>query len=91
MLTNNMKILSILALIVFTSGLAYSQASDAALKTVVDKDRSSRSADGKLMTLPAGEHLARGTVYFDNRSFVQAREHFQKILDNYPNDLTRNG
>lgn len=88
MLTNNMKILSILALIVFTSGLAYSQASDAALKTVVDKDRSSRSADGKLMTLPAGEHLARGTVYFDNRSFVQAREHFQKILDNYPNDLT---
>ena len=38
------------------------------------------------MTLSASEHLSRGRIYFDNRQFPQAREHFQKILDNFPND-----
>ncbi len=62
------------------------QASDAALKAVIEKDRSARSADGKLQTLSAAEHLARGTVYFDNRSFPQAREHFAKIIDIYASE-----
>ncbi|MCC6824272.1 MAG: transglycosylase SLT domain-containing protein [Acidobacteria bacterium] len=72
--------------IITFSGLLFAQASDASLKVVIEKDRSSRTADGRLMTLSAAEHLARGTVYFDNRSFPAAREHFQKIVDNYPND-----
>ncbi len=52
----------------------------------MDKDRSSRSANGKLTTLPTTEHLLRGDVYMSNRSFSEAREHFQKIIDVYPSD-----
>jgi soluble lytic murein transglycosylase-like protein len=60
--------------------------SDADLRAVTEKDRSSRDASGKLMTLPAAEHAARGNVYFDNRHFPEAREHFQKVIDNYGSD-----
>ncbi|MFM9905348.1 MAG: transglycosylase SLT domain-containing protein [Pyrinomonadaceae bacterium] len=62
------------------------QASDTALKAVIEKDRGSRGIDGKLQTLMAAEHLSRGQVYYDNRQFSQAREHFQKIFDVYPID-----
>ncbi len=65
---------------------AMPQASDSALKDVVVKDRASRDAMGRLMTLTASEHLSRGQVYYDNRQFPQAIEHFQKIFDNYPAD-----
>lgn len=64
--------------------LVIPQASDSTLKGVAGKDKSSRS-DGKLPTLSAAEHLSRGQAYFDNRQFPEAREHFQKIFDNYPN------
>src|SRR5215210_5940529 len=60
--------------------------SDAELKAVIEKDRVSRSADGKLMTLAAGEHVIRGYVYMDNRHFTEAKEHFQKVLDVYATD-----
>lgn len=60
--------------------------SDAELRSVTEKDRSSRTADGKLMTLPAGEHVIRGFVYMDNRHFTEAKDHFQKVLDAYPTD-----
>lgn len=80
------KLFSLAFTITFLAVAAYSQASDAALKAVIEKDRASRSADGKLQTLTASEHLTRGTVYFDNRSFPQAREHFQKIIDIFPSD-----
>jgi soluble lytic murein transglycosylase len=60
--------------------------SDAALRLVAEKDNSSRDASGKLLTLSAAEHLYRADVYSTNRQFPQAREHWQKILDNYPAD-----
>ena len=81
-----MKLLVFLTLLLGTASPAFGQASDAALRATIEKDRSSRTADGRLMTLTASEHLSRGAVYFDNRSFAAAREHFQKILDNYPSD-----
>ena len=64
----------------------FSQRSDAALRVVIEKDRSSRNTDGRLQTLTAAEHLTRGQTYFENRMFPEAREQFQKVLDNYPND-----
>jgi soluble lytic murein transglycosylase len=62
------------------------QRSDAALRGVTEKDKGSRGVDGRLQTLSAAEHLSRGQTYFENRMFPQAREQFQKVLDNYPND-----
>lgn len=60
--------------------------SDSELRAVIEKDRSSRNAAGKLITLDAAEHTARGNVYFENRHFPEAREHFLKVIDNYPTD-----
>ncbi|HEY0658305.1 MAG TPA: tetratricopeptide repeat protein, partial [Pyrinomonadaceae bacterium] len=60
--------------------------SDAALRRIAEQDNSSRDASGKLPTLSAAEHALRADVYSTNRQFTQAREHWQKILDIYPND-----
>jgi soluble lytic murein transglycosylase-like protein len=59
---------------------------DADLRAVIAKDRVSRTADGKLMTLPVNEHVVRGFIYMDNRHFAEAEQHFQKVLDAYPTD-----
>jgi soluble lytic murein transglycosylase len=75
----------VLALFILTA-TALSQQSDASLKLATEKDRSDRTAGGKLPTLTAAEHLARGAAYFENRHFPEARAHFQKIIENYPND-----
>ena len=80
------KVLIVVAAMLAASNIALSQSGDAALRSVVEKDRSSRSANGQLTTLSASEHLSRGRIYFDNRQFPQAREHFEKILANYPDD-----
>ena len=80
------NLLTIALLAVTTSITAVAQKSDAALRSVMDSDRGSRSADGRLLTLTADEHLTRGQTYMDNRMFPQAREQFQKVLDNYPTD-----
>ena len=61
------NLLSFVFLITIASSLAYSQVSDAALKAIVEKDRASRSADGKLVTITAAEHRESGRAYFDNR------------------------
>src|SRR5882672_10275798 len=69
--------------------LAYSQkVTDASLDAVRISDRADRSANGKLaQTITAAEHLRRAAVYLANRAFAPAREHWQAILDNYPNDV----
>ena len=60
---------------------------DTILAKVITQDKSSREEDGKLQTLSVGEHLYRADVYMSNRHFAEAREHWQKILDNY-SDVT---
>ena len=72
--------------VLLTSFVVVSQSSDSALRSVMQKDRASRGANGRLQTLSAAEHLERGRALYDNRHFPEAREHFQKIFDNYPND-----
>ena len=87
-----MKNLIAVAIITFFLSIpAVSQQSDAALRTVIEKDKISRGVDGKLLTLTATEHLMRGQAYFDNRLFPQSREHFQKIFDIYPTDTAMSG
>lgn len=59
---------------------------DGSLRNVSQLDEQDRGKDGKLVTLPADEHIKRGYVYLDNRHFPEAREHFQRVIDGYPND-----
>lgn len=60
------------------------QASDTSLRNVTAKDRANRAVNGELLKLTAPEHAARGRVYLENRHFPEAREHFQLIIDNFP-------
>lgn len=59
---------------------------DATVARVRGMDKTIRDVSGKLQTLSAAEHAYRADVYSSNRAFPEAREHWQKILDNYPND-----
>jgi soluble lytic murein transglycosylase-like protein/TolA-binding protein len=80
---------SVLAITIFLCLILTSLAqtrSDAALRLITEKDRTDRDPAGKLATLTAAEHIYRAEVYSTNRQFPQAREHWQKILDLYPND-----
>jgi len=86
-----MKQIRIILFSLLLCSAAFCQHSDSALRGVIGKDRSDKSKDGKLPTLTAAEHLLRGQPYFDNRQFPQAREHFQKIFENYPNDPAMSG
>lgn len=61
---------------------------DAALQRVREQDRTSRDTAGNLRTLSAADHAFRAEVYSTNRLFPQAREHWQKIIDNYPIDAS---
>ena len=50
-------------------------------------DRTDRSANGKLASdITPAEHMRRASIYLVNRAFASAREHWQAVLDNYPND-----
>jgi soluble lytic murein transglycosylase-like protein/outer membrane protein assembly factor BamD (BamD/ComL family) len=59
---------------------------DATLQNVRQKDVQSRDAKGKLTTLSVSEHIYRADVYSTNRAFPEAREHWDKVLQNYQND-----
>jgi soluble lytic murein transglycosylase len=75
-----------LAISLFFAASAVAQSSDAALRNVTEKDRTSRDAGGQLLVLTPADHLSRGQIYFENRQFPQSREHFEKIIANFPTD-----
>jgi soluble lytic murein transglycosylase len=81
-------LISRLALIFCCASLAHAQgASDANLNAVRASDRADRSAKGKLAPqITAAEHMRRAGVYMANRAFAAAREHYQAVVDNSPND-----
>jgi soluble lytic murein transglycosylase-like protein len=70
--------------------LAYSQsATDASLNAVRISDRADRAANGTFPPqITAAEHMRRAGIYLANRAFGPAREHWQAVLDNYPNDVS---
>jgi soluble lytic murein transglycosylase len=86
-----MKVVFVAAIVFVFHVALFSQASDTALRGAIENDRSSRDSSGKLVLLSAGEHLERGKIYFDNRLFPQSREHFYKIIENYPADPAMSG
>ncbi len=79
-------IIAVVLLLTFT--IAAQSYNDATLARVSAQDRTSRTPDGKLQTLAAQEHLFRADVYSANRHFPEAREHWQKILDNYSTETS---
>src|SRR6266446_6890725 len=63
-------------------------ATDAALNAVRINDRADRATNGKFASqISAAEHMRRAGIYLANRAFAPAREHWQAVLDNYPNDV----
>jgi len=62
------------------------QSGDAALSEARRADRVARGKDGKLATMPAAEHNRRAGIYLANRDFAAAREHWQNLINDYPND-----
>jgi len=69
-----------------TSPSGFQSASDSSLAAVRQSDRSLRTASGSLPRLPAGEHLRRAGIYMTNRAFAEAREHWEALLNYYPED-----
>ncbi len=60
--------------------------SDASLATVRRQDRLARNAKGTITRLTPEEHLRRAAIYHANRAFDEAREHWQALMNYYPND-----
>ena len=60
--------------------------SDASLEAVRRQDREARNARGVITRLTPEEHLRRATVYHSNRAFDEAREHWQALINYYPED-----
>ncbi len=59
---------------------------DAALAAVRRQDRVTRNANGVMTRLTPDEHLRRAAIYLANRAFDEAREHWQALINYYPND-----
>ena len=68
------------------SFLRTQSSNDGTLASVRRSDRGDRGPDNKLLRLSAVEHLRRANVYMENRAFAEAREHWQSVVDNYPQD-----
>jgi len=75
-----------IASILILSSAALAQQSDASLRRVTRLDADGRATGNRLPLLPPAEHLARAETYMANRLFPEAREHWQKFIENYPND-----
>jgi soluble lytic murein transglycosylase len=60
--------------------------SDAILAAVRRQDREARNARGVITRLTPEEHLRRASVYHSNRAFEEAREHWQALMNYYPDE-----
>lgn len=66
------------------ASLAPQSASDRALSATRRSDSAVRDAGGKLSTQGVEEHMRRASTYMANRAFIEAREHWQIVIDYYP-------
>src|SRR5215470_2345873 len=61
---------------------AYSQrVNDTSLEAVRASDRAGQSS-----AVSVAEHMRRAAIYLANRAFASAREHWQAVINGYPND-----
>ena len=81
------KVASALSLSLLVTIQSSSQsARDTTLSNIRQSDAAGRSADASVPKLTPAEHMRRADVYLKNRAFVEARAHWQSVLDNYPQD-----
>jgi soluble lytic murein transglycosylase len=59
-------------------------AGDKGLSAVRRSDAAARDASGKLSQLSLAEHMRRASIYMANRAFAEAREHWQALIEYYP-------
>jgi soluble lytic murein transglycosylase-like protein/outer membrane protein assembly factor BamD (BamD/ComL family) len=79
-------ILTTAILIVSAFNLFAQTYNDATLARVREQDRATNGVKNTTPNLSPAEHAYRADVYSFNRAFPEARAHWQKILENYPND-----
>jgi len=60
--------------------------SDVSLAALRRQDRDARNARGVMTRLSPEEHLRRANIYHLNRAFDEAREHWQALINYYPDD-----
>ena len=60
--------------------------SDASLAAIRSQDRLARNSKGAITRLTPEEHLRRASIYHVNRAFEEAREHWQALINYYPDD-----
>ena len=60
--------------------------SDASLTAVRRQDREARNAKGMITRLTPEEHLRRAGIYHVNRAFQEARDHWEALINYYPED-----
>jgi soluble lytic murein transglycosylase-like protein/TolA-binding protein len=77
--------LALLAVVACTNSHTQS-VNDAALRRITESDNQQRSNGGTIPDLSLAEHLQRAETYSSNRLFPQARAHWQKVLDRFPDD-----
>ena len=70
----------------FPAVAANQAASETTLATVRRSDAADRDARGNLRKLTPAEHMRRAAVYLSVRAFAEARDHWQTLIDNYPQD-----
>ncbi len=69
-----------------SSVVAKQAASETTLAAVRRSDAADRDAKGNLRKLAPAEHMRRAAVYLSVRAFAEARDHWQTLIDNYPQD-----
>jgi len=62
------------------------RAGDNALSSVRRSDASARDASGKLLKQTVAEHMRKASIYMGNRAFEEARQHWQAVINYYPQD-----
>ncbi len=84
------KIIFLIASVISVTFNASAQVyNDATLARVREQDRAAannRDAKSAVPNLSPAEHAYRADVYSTNRAFPEARAHWQKVLENYPED-----
>jgi len=77
-----------LSLVITNASAAFPQkAADTALSSIRRSDASARDASGKLVKQTVSEHMRRASIYMANRAFAEAREHWQAVINFYPQDI----
>ena len=71
----------------FFSATSTQAGSDSKLAEVRREDRIARNARGVMTRLSPEEHMRRATIYHANRAFAEAREHWQALINYYPENI----